>query len=178
MSILNILRFPNPKLRNQAKPVLTIDDNKKQLILDMFETMYAEKGVGLAATQVGISLRIVVVDCADKEQEPNPIEFINPEIIKKSEQIVISEEGCLSVPEVNADIERAEFVTIRAMDKDGKEFELNCSGLLAICLQHEIDHLNGKLFIDYLSVAKRNLIRIKMKKLERKILRESKKSND
>ncbi len=174
MSILKVLRFPNPKLRNKANPVLPFTDIEKNIVSNMFETMYLANGVGLAAVQVGIPLRIVVTDCSKKDEKPSPIAFVNPEIIKKSEEVTISEEGCLSVPEIYADVERSDFVTIKALDENGKAFEMECEGLLAICIQHEIDHLDGKLFIDYLSPAKRNLIRGKMKKYEKRLIKEAK----
>ncbi len=174
MSILPVLRFPDPQLRTVAEPVNNVDSTIKKLINDMFETMYAERGVGLAATQVNQHIRLVVVDCAGEEEKPQPITFINPEIVSASEELETCQEGCLSVPEIYADVERSKFVTVKALDKDGKAFTLDCEGLLAVCIQHEIDHLNGKLFVDYLSAAKRNLIRDKMKKYEKRRMREAK----
>ncbi len=171
MSKLPVLRFPDPRLRTVAKPVETVNQSIKKLVTDMYETMYDKAGVGLAATQVDVHLRVVVTDCPiDSESEaPNPVTFINPEIIERSEEFEISQEGCLSVPEIYADVERSKVVTVRALNEKGELFERQCEGLLAVCIQHEIDHLNGKLFVDYLSAAKRNLIRDKMKKYEKKL---------
>ncbi len=174
MSILPVLRFPDPRLRTVAKTVEKVDATIKTLVENMFDTMYAERGVGLAATQVNHHIRVVVVDCAGEDEKPQPIAFINPEIISASEEQETCQEGCLSVPEIYADVERAKFVTVKALDKNGKEFTLDCEGLLSVCIQHEIDHLNGKLFVDYLSAAKRNLIRDKMKKYEKRRMREAK----
>ncbi len=175
MSILPVLRFPDPRLRTVAKAVEDVDTTIKKLVEDMFDTMYAENGVGLAATQVNQHIRVVVTDCALEDEEPRPIAFINPEILSASEEHEICQEGCLSVPEIYADVERSKFVTVKALDKDGKEFTMDCEGLLAVCIQHEIDHLNGKLFIDYLSPVKRNLIRDKMKKYEKRLAKSNKK---
>lgn len=172
MSILRVLRFPDPKLRTVAKPVENVDDKVRQLVTDMYETMYEKNGVGLAATQVDVHRRVVVTDCPVEEDKPNPITFINPEIISLSEELETSQEGCLSIPEIYADVERAKFVTVKAQNEQGETFEMACEGLLAVCIQHEIDHLNGKLFVDYLSAAKRNLIRDKMKKYEKRLAKE------
>lgn len=172
MSKLKVLRFPDPKLRTVAKAIEKVDDNIRQLVADMYETMYDKAGVGLAATQVDVHQRVVVTDCPIEEDKPNPITFINPKIIHKSDEFEISQEGCLSVPEIYADVERAKVVTINAQNEQGETFEMTCEGLLAVCIQHEIDHLDGKLFVDYLSAAKRNLIRDKMKKYEKKLAKE------
>lgn len=174
MSTLPVLRFPDPKLRTVAQPVEVVDDALRAFIQDMFDTMYDSNGVGLAATQVNFHQRIFVADCADEEEEPQPLVFINPEITWKSESFKIYQEGCLSVPEYYADVERADHVTIKALNADGEEFTMDCDGLLAVCVQHEIDHLNGKLFIDYLSPAKQLLVREKMKKIEKRRLKEAK----
>ncbi|MGY0399360.1 MAG: peptide deformylase [Ostreibacterium sp.] len=174
MSILPILRFPDTRLRTIAKPVTNIDETIHTLIDNMFDSMYAERGVGLAATQVNVHQRIVVADCASEKEAPQPISFINPEIISASDELEICQEGCLSIPDIFADVERACSVTVKALDSAGNEFTKECDGLLAVCIQHEIDHLNGKLFVDYLSAAKRNLIRDKMKKYEKQLLKESK----
>ncbi|PIE44944.1 MAG: peptide deformylase [Gammaproteobacteria bacterium] len=176
MALLPILRFPDPRLRTVAKPVGVVDDKIKQLIENMFDTMYKDKGVGLAATQVNRHIRVVVTDCAAPEDEPQPIAFVNPELLAVSEETDVHQEGCLSIPENYADVERPKCATVKAMDKDGKEFILECEGLLATCIQHEIDHLNGKLFIDHLSPAKQLLVREKMKKYEKRLAREAKKS--
>ncbi len=174
MNILPVLRFPDPRLRTVAKPVEKVDTTIKNLVDNMFDTMYAERGVGLAATQVNQHVRVVVADCAGEDEKPQPIAFINPEIISASEEHDVCQEGCLSVPEIYADVERSKFVTVKALDKNGKEFTMDCEGLLAVCIQHEIDHLNGKLFVDYLSAAKRNLIRDKMKKYEKRLAKAQK----
>ncbi len=164
MAILDILHFPDPRLRNIAQPVTEVDDAVRQLIDDMFETMYSAPGIGLAATQVNVNKRIVVIDVSeDKEQ---PLCLINPEILDLS-GVEEMEEGCLSVPGVYETVQRADQVRMRALDRDGRQFELETSGLLAVCIQHEIDHLNGKLFVDYLSQLKRTRIRKKLEKHQR-----------
>ena len=161
MAILEVLRFPDERLRTVAKPVDKVDGEIKKLVEDMFETMRDENGIGLAATQVNVHKRVVVMDVT--EDQDNPLVFINPEITHM-EGKTISEEGCLSVPNNYAKVERAEKVTVKALDKDGKEFSLDADGLLAICIQHELDHLKGKLFVDYLSPLKRQRIRTKLEK--------------
>ncbi|GAA0306594.1 peptide deformylase [Psychrosphaera haliotis] len=161
MAILDVLRFPDERLRTVAKPIEVVDDTIKTLIDDMFETMYDENGVGLAASQVNQHVRLFVTDCGDEEREPHV--FINPEIISK-EGMMINEEGCLSVPHCYAKVERGETVTVRALDRDGNTFEMDAEGLLAICIQHENDHLDGKLFVDYLSPLKRERIKKKLAK--------------
>lgn len=168
MSILEVLKFPDERLRKVAKPVEKIDKEITSLIEDMFETMREEKGIGLAATQVDRHVRVVVMDVS--EDQDHPLVFVNPEITKR-EGSTISEEGCLSVPNNYAKVDRAEFITVKALDKDGKEFSLEADGLLAICIQHELDHLMGKLFVDYLSPLKRQRIR---KKLEKEARQQSK----
>ena len=165
MAILNILEFPDPRLRTVAKPVGVVDDDLRQLIDDMFETMYAAPGIGLAATQVDYHKRLVVMDVS--EDKSKPLVLINPEIIERSGEIEI-EEGCLSVPGVfDTPTARSGKVRVRALGRDGKPFELEAEGLLAICIQHELDHLDGKLFVDYLSELKRNRIRRKLEKDKR-----------
>lgn len=161
MSLLPILEFPDPRLRKIASPVSVFDEKLEALIDDMFETMYDENGVGLAASQVNQHVRLFVTDCGDEEREPHV--FINPEIISK-EGMMINEEGCLSVPHCYAKVERGETVTVRALDRDGNTFEMDAEGLLAICIQHENDHLDGKLFVDYLSPLKRERIKKKLAK--------------
>ena len=161
MAILEVLRFPDERLRTVAQPVAEVNDDIKQLVEDMFDTMYDENGIGLAATQVDVHKRVVVMN-VDENQE-RPLVFINPEITHK-EGKTISEEGCLSVPNNWAKVERAERVTVKALDKNGEEFSLDADGLLAICIQHELDHLKGKLFVDYLSPLKRQRIRTKLEK--------------
>ncbi|HYE37430.1 peptide deformylase [Methylocaldum sp.] len=164
MAILTILEFPDDRLRKKAASVQLVDESIKRLVDDMFETMYAAPGVGLAATQVNIQKRIVVIDVS--EEKDAPVCLINPEIVEKngSEEM---DEGCLSVPGIFEKVARAETVKIRALDRNGDPFELEADGLLAVCIQHEIDHLDGKLFVDYLSPLKRQLVRKKLKKDQR-----------
>ena len=161
MAFLEVLRFPDERLRTVAKPVAQVDDSIKKIVADMFETMYQENGIGLAATQVNIHQRIVVIDVSEDKEEQ--LVLINPEITKKDGS-TISEEGCLSVPHSYAKVDRAETVTVKATNINGQEFSLDADGLLAICIQHELDHLQGKLFVDYLSPLKRQRIRTKLEK--------------
>jgi peptide deformylase len=161
MAILDVLQFPDERLRTVAKPVAEVDGTIKQLVADMFETMRDENGIGLAATQVDRHMRVVVMDVSEEQNEPRV--FINPEIIKQ-DGVTISEEGCLSVPGNYAKVERAQNVTVKALNEKGESFELEADGLLAICIQHEMDHLKGKLFVDYLSPLKRQRIRKKLEK--------------
>ena len=162
MTILTVLRFPDPRLRTKAQPVTAVTDATATIIGDMLATMYEEKGVGLAATQVNIHQRIVVMDTSEDSDEP--MILINPEIIASSEETSINEEGCLSVPGTYAKVDRHDACTVKALDRQGKEFTLNATGLQSICIQHEIDHLNGILFIDYLSPLKRQRIQKKLEK--------------
>lgn len=164
MALLNILHFPDPRLRNKAKPVTQVTDAHRRLISDMLETMYAAPGIGLAAVQVGVPERVIVVDVSDNNDQP--LAFINPEILSK-EGTEVMQEGCLSVPGVYEDVERAERIRVRALDRHGKRLEFDADGLLAVCIQHEIDHLEGKLFVDYLSELKRQRIRKRIEKEER-----------
>lgn len=164
MATLNVLRFPDERLRKIATPVEKITPDLEHIIQDMFETMYLEEGIGLAATQVNIHKRIIVVDIS--EDRDQPLVLINPELIEKRGETGI-EEGCLSVPECRALVPRAEWVKVRALDRHGELFEIETDGLLAICLQHEMDHLIGKLFVDYLSPLKRQRIRQKLEKQAR-----------
>ena len=161
MAILEVLRFPDEKLRTVAKKIEKVDKSITSLIEDMFETMRDENGIGLAATQIDVHKRLVVMDVS--ENQDTPLVFINPEITHK-EGKTISEEGCLSVPNNYAQVERAEKISVSALDKKGEEFTLEADGLLAICIQHELDHLNGKLFVDYLSPLKRQRIKTKLEK--------------
>lgn len=161
MSTLEILTFPDPRLRNHARPVEVVDDAIRRIVDDMFETMYAAPGIGLAAVQVGIAKRIVVIDVS--EEHDSPLCLINPEILTR-EGVEEMEEGCLSVPGFYEPVTRAERVRVRALDRDGHPFELETDGLLAVCIQHEIDHLDGKLFVDYVSSLKRQRIRKKLEK--------------
>ena len=161
MSILDILTFPDARLRNRAKPVAAVGDEIRRVVDDMFETMYAAPGIGLAAIQVAIPLRIVVIDISDKQD--SPLCLINPEILER-QGVEQTEEGCLSVPGFFEQVERADRIRFRALDRDGESFEQEADGLLAVCIQHEIDHLDGKLFVDYLSSLKRQRIRKKLEK--------------
>jgi len=162
MAILSVLRFPDERLRTKATQVIEVNDNIKSIVNDMFDTMYEENGVGLAATQVNIHQQIVVIDVSDDKE--SPIVLINPEIIDKSEDTLINEEGCLSVPGCYAKVDRHTKVTVKALDKNGVEFTLDGEELLAICIQHELDHLKGILFVDYLSPLKRQRIKAKFEK--------------
>jgi peptide deformylase len=164
MATLDVLRFPDERLRKIATPVEKITPELEHIIQDMFETMYLEEGIGLAATQVNIHKRIIVIDTS--EDRSQSIVLINPELIEKKGETGI-EEGCLSVPECRALVPRAEWVKVRALNRHGEPFEIETDGLLAICLQHEMDHLIGKLFVDYLSPLKRQRIRQKLEKQAR-----------
>jgi peptide deformylase len=164
MAILDILHFPDPNLRKKARSVETIDASIKALASDMLETMYKEGGIGLAATQVNVQKRVVVIDLSELRNEP--IYLINPEIIS-SEGVEQMQEGCLSVPDYYDLVERAEKVSFRYLNLAGEAKEINADGLLAVCIQHEIDHLDGKLFIDYLSPLKRQRLRKKLEKQDK-----------
>lgn len=164
MSVLNILHYPDERLRTVAKPVEKVDAKIQQIVDDMFDTMYDEEGIGLAATQVNIHQRIIVIDVSESRDERYVL--INPELLEKDGETGI-DEGCLSIPEQRGFVPRAERVKIRALDREGQSFELEADGLLAICIQHEMDHLVGKLFVDYLSPLKRQRIRQKVEKLDR-----------
>lgn len=167
MSTLNILHFPDPKLRQKAAPVAEVDDSIRTLVDDMFETMYAAPGIGLAAVQVNVLKRIIVIDISEDKNQPQC--FINPELIESSGDEKM-EEGCLSVPGIYELVSRAKDITVRYLDRNGKTQELTVDGLLAVCIQHEMDHLDGKLFVDYLSEMKRNRIRKKMEKMRQQTL--------
>jgi len=164
MTTLNILHFPDPRLREIAQPVEHVDDGVRQIIDDMFETMYAAPGIGLAATQVNVAKRIIVIDVSEEKNQP--LCLINPEILSL-DGIEEMEEGCLSVPGVYERVQRADRVRVSALDRDGQKVEIEADGLLAVCIQHEIDHLDGKLFVDYLSQLKRTRIRKKLEKEQR-----------
>ncbi|WP_376693655.1 peptide deformylase [Wenzhouxiangella sp. EGI_FJ10409] len=161
MSKLKILEYPDPRLRRVARPVEHVGEREQKLVEDMLETMYDARGIGLAATQVDEDIRVVVMDLSEDRDQPQV--FINPEITDRSGSQAY-EEGCLSVPGFYAEVKRAEKVSVRALDGDGKAFELDADGLLAVCIQHEIDHLDGKMFIDYLSPLKRRMIGKKLRK--------------
>ena len=164
MALLPVRLLPDPVLRRKAAPVEAVDDEVRELLEDMLETMYDAPGVGLAAPQVGVSKRVVVMDCGEDEEEPRPIRMVNPEITWRSEEMVTREEGCLSIPDHHGDVSRPGEVTVRYLDENGKEREMTADGLLATCVQHEIDHLDGVLFIDHLSRLKREMITRKMTK--------------
>lgn len=164
MSILNILEYPDPRLRTRARPVTRVDDSVRRLIDDMLETMYDAPGIGLAASQVDVHQRIIVVDVSENRDDPHA--FINPELTLISGEVE-TEEGCLSVPGFYEPVIRAEQIRVNALGRDGEPFELEAEGLLAVCIQHECDHLDGKLFVDYLSNLKRNRIRKKLEKQHR-----------
>lgn len=164
MALLDILIYPDPRLHQVAPPVAQVDDDIRKLVDDMAETMYAAPGIGLAATQVNEQKRIIVVDVSESKDSLHV--FINPQIIS-TEGEEESEEGCLSVPEIYAPVTRAEKIQVRALDRNGESFEMEAEGLLAVCIQHEIDHLDGKVFVDYLSRLKQDRIRKKLTKLQR-----------
>ncbi|HEY0310585.1 MAG TPA: peptide deformylase [Luteimonas sp.] len=164
MALLPILEFPDPRLRTKAAPVepsWLAEASTQALFDDMFETMYAAPGIGLAASQVDVHRRFMVIDVS--EEKDQPLVFVNPEILARAGEQVC-QEGCLSVPGIYADVTRADTITVRALDRNGQPFELETDGLLAVCIQHEMDHLDGKLFVDYLSPLKREMVRKKLAK--------------
>lgn len=165
MALLPILKYPDPRLRTVARPVAACDDALRRLVDDMLETMYTQEGVGLAATQVDVHLRVIVMDTSSERNRP--IVLVNPELTARSEELTFSEEGCLSVPATFERIARHERVTVRALDREGQLFELEAEGLSAVCIQHEIDHLDGKVFVEYLSPLKRDRIRTRLLKRAR-----------
>lgn len=167
MAILPILHYPDPRLRNKAHPVEEVDAEVRVLLDDMLQTMYEAPGIGLAAPQVNVSKRAIVIDIS--EERNRPLFLVNPEILASRGETRM-EEGCLSVPYIYEPVERAEWVKVRALGRDGDTFEMEAEGLLAVCIQHEIDHLEGKLFVDYLSEFKRSRIRRKLEKGRRKTL--------
>ena len=164
MAKLTILEFPDPRLRTRAAPVGAVDDALNALIDSMFETMYAAPGIGLAATQVDVHKRLLVADVSADQREPHAL--INPRILEK-DGVTVTEEGCLSVPGYYEEVQRAEHIRVAFLDRKGEEVEMEAEGLLAVCIQHEMDHLEGKLFVDYLSNLKRNRIRIKLLKQQK-----------
>jgi peptide deformylase len=164
MAILEILHYPDTRLRTRAEAVDRVDDQLRALVDDMFETMYQAPGIGLAATQVNVHKRILIIDISKNRDQP--MVFINPEIVEKK-GVEETDEGCLSVPGIYERVQRAERIRVRALDAQGKSFELQADGLLAVCIQHEMDHLDGKLFVDYLSQLKRQRIRKKLEKQRR-----------
>jgi peptide deformylase len=165
MAQLPILRYPDPRLHTVARTVAVVDDRIRQLVDDMIETMYANEGVGLAATQVDVHERVIVMDTSETHDQP--VVLINPEIVERSAEIVLGEEGCLSVPTIYDKVERHARVTVRALGRDGQPFEMQAEGLGSVCVQHEMDHLLGKVFVEYLSNLKRDRIRTKMLKKTR-----------
>jgi peptide deformylase len=173
MSLLPILRYPDPRLHKVAKPVTMFDARLKRLVADMAETMYDAPGVGLAATQVDVHEQVIVIDTSDAHNELRVL--INPEILWASEEKQVYDEGCLSVPGVYDGVERPARVKVRAWDAEGKAFELEADGLLAVCIQHEMDHLKGKVFVEYLSPLKRNRIKTRLQKEARDLDKERKK---
>ncbi len=162
MAKLNILEYPDPRLRTVARPVTVFDAGLRRLISDMAETMYEAPGIGLAATQVDQHIQLIVIDVSETKDQLRV--FINPQILSTSDETALCEEGCLSVPNIYDEVRRPARVRVRAQDGDGKTFELDCEGLLAVCVQHEMDHLSGKVFVDYLSALKQDRIRTKLKK--------------
>ena len=166
MAVLEILEFPDPRLRTEAQPVPEVTDATRKLIDDMFETMYAAPGIGLAATQVNVHQRVIVIDLSEDQNEP--LVFINPQISAVDEELSDYDEGCLSVPGFYETVSRPSRIEVTALDREGESFTRELDGLLATCLQHEIDHLNGKLFVDYLSPLKRQRIRKKLEKDQRR----------
>ncbi|MHB1949087.1 MAG: peptide deformylase [Gammaproteobacteria bacterium] len=165
MALLHVLQFPDPLLRNKAKPVAVVDDQIRKMVDDMFETMYEQSGVGLAAIQVNIPQRIIVMDISEERNQPLCV--INPEILTR-EGVQYESEGCLSFPGVFDKVERSAKIRLKALDRDGKPFELDAEGLLSVCIQHEMDHLDGILFIDHLSALKKERARKKLEKMRRR----------
>ena len=159
MAIREIITAPDPRLKQKSKPVEAVTDEIRALMDDMLETMYAAPGIGLAAIQIGVPKRVIVIDLAHEGEEPRPMYFANPEIIEKADDTAPYEEGCLSVPGFYEEVERAEHIRVRFLDRNGEEVEAEMEGLLAVCVQHEMDHLEGKLFVDYISETKRSRIR-------------------
>lgn len=165
MAKLSILRYPDPRLHTVAKPVQEVDDRIRQLVDDMLETMYAADGVGLAATQVDVHERVIVIDTSEGRDDPKVL--INPEIVSRSDEMTLADEGCLSVPQVYDKVPRHARVTVRALGREGQPVQFDADGLLSVCVQHEMDHLLGKVFVEYLSSLKRDRIRNKMIKKSR-----------
>ncbi|MDV7337955.1 peptide deformylase [Terasakiella sp. A23] len=167
MAILKILTAPDPVLKKKAQPVEEVTDDIRTLLDDMVETMYDAPGIGLAAPQVGVLKTVIVIDVTKDEDEPFVYKMVNPEIVWSSDELGTYEEGCLSVPESYSEVERPERVKVRYLDENGQSMEVECDGLLATCVQHEIDHLNGKLFIDHISRIKRSMIMRRLTKLKK-----------
>ena len=165
MARLTILEFPDPRLRRVARPLESVTERERQLAADMLETRYDARGIGLAATQVNVHVRMLVLDLSEARNEPKV--FINPEILDRS-GVQVCEEGCLSVPGVAVEVSRAEKIRVRALDLNGAPFEMDAEGLMAVCIQHEIDHLDGKVFVDYLSPLKRRMVEKRLKKQQQR----------
>ncbi|HEY0296714.1 MAG TPA: peptide deformylase [Bordetella sp.] len=167
MALLSIIRYPDARLHKKAKPVAVVDDRIRKLVRDMADTMYEAPGVGLAATQVDVHERVIVIDTS--EEGNNLLVLINPQITWKSEEKKVFEEGCLSVPGIYDEVERSDHIRFKALDANGQSYEREVDGLLAVCVQHEMDHLDGKVFVEYLSPLKQNRIKTKLKKAEREL---------
>ncbi len=167
MAVLTILRYPDPRLHRVAQPVDVVDEAVRELVRDMAETMYAAPGIGLAATQVDVHRRVVVIDVSEARDQL--LVFVNPEIVARSQDEKIYEEGCLSVPGIYDEVSRPDRVTVRALDERGEPFTLDCEGLLSVCIQHEIDHLDGRVFVQYLSRLKQSRIKSRLQKAERAV---------
>ncbi|RMF07925.1 MAG: peptide deformylase [Alphaproteobacteria bacterium] len=167
MAILPIITAPDPRLKTISRPVERVDDDLRRLMDDMLETMYAAPGIGLAAIQVGVPKRVLVIDLSEEEGVRKPLYFVNPEIVDAAEEYSVYNEGCLSLPDQYAEVERPSEVTVRFLDYHGEPQEIHATGLLATCIQHEMDHLDGVLFVDHLSSLKRNMILRKLKKMQR-----------
>lgn len=168
MTVLTVLHYPDPRLHKVAKPVAVVDERVRKIVADMAETMYEAPGVGLAATQVDIHERIIVIDVSEEQNQL--MVFINPELVWASAEKKAWREGCLSVPEFFDEVERPDQIQVKALDVNGKQFEIKADGLLSVCLQHEMDHLLGKVFVEYLSFLKRNRISLKMKKRAKELV--------
>jgi len=168
MALLNILRYPDPRLHTVAKPVADVDARIRRLVDDMLQTMYEAEGVGLAATQVDVHERVIVIDTSEQHNDPRVL--INPELVAKSEEMMMGDEGCLSVPAIFDKVPRHARVTVKALNREGKAIQFDAEGLLAVCVQHEMDHLVGKVFVEYLSPLKRDRIKTKMLKKTREEL--------
>jgi peptide deformylase len=167
MALLQVITAPDPRLKMKARPVAAVDDKVRRLMDDMVETMYHAIGIGLAAPQVGVATRVLVVDCAREGEKPQPLRIANPEILWQSDELMTANEGCLSLPEHYAEVERPAQIRLRYLDHENEIRELEAKGLLATCLQHEIDHLDGLLFVDHISSLKRGIILRKLAKSKR-----------
>ena len=167
MAVLPVIIAPDPRLKVRCQAVERVDDEVRRLMDDMFDSMGAAKGIGLAAPQVGVTRRVIVIDIHGEDEEPNPLALANPEIVSASDEVIVNEEGCLSLPEYYAEVRRAATIQVRYLGRDGKAHELAAEGLLATCIQHEMDHLDGVLFVDHISALKRNIILRKLTKMKR-----------